>query len=128
MTPEEAWSGRRPVVDYFRIFGCIAYAHVPDEERKKLDDKAEKCFFLSVTEASKAYKLFNPLTKKIVTSMDVVFDEEITWDRNRQWPTQVPFDNDIEDEQILVPCMPEPSSNTTPVAVEISPTAAEVNA
>ncbi|GKU89832.1 hypothetical protein SLEP1_g3918 [Rubroshorea leprosula] len=30
LMPEEAWSGCRPSVDYFRIFGCIAYAHVPD--------------------------------------------------------------------------------------------------
>ncbi|RVW79987.1 Retrovirus-related Pol polyprotein from transposon TNT 1-94 [Vitis vinifera] len=47
MTPEEAWSGRKPTVDHFKIFGCIAYAHVPDEKRKKLDDKGEKCVFSS---------------------------------------------------------------------------------
>ena len=70
MTPEEAWSGCKPAVDHFKIFGCIAYAHVPNEKRKKLDDKGEKC---SVSETSKAYKLFNPLTKKIVTSRDVIF-------------------------------------------------------
>nr|XP_034931745.1 uncharacterized protein LOC118062152 [Populus alba] len=38
MTPEEAWSGQKPSVDHFKVFGCIAYAHVPDEKRKKLDD------------------------------------------------------------------------------------------
>jgi len=43
MTLEEAWSGRKPSVEHFRIFRCIAYAHVPDEKRKKLDDKGEKC-------------------------------------------------------------------------------------
>ncbi|KAL0398210.1 UNVERIFIED_CONTAM: Retrovirus-related Pol polyprotein from transposon RE1 [Sesamum radiatum] len=48
MTPEEAWNGRKPVVNYFKIFGCIAYAHIPDEKRKKLDEKAEKCVFLGV--------------------------------------------------------------------------------
>ena len=26
--PEEAWSGRKPNVKYFRVFGCEAYAHV----------------------------------------------------------------------------------------------------
>ena len=78
MTPKEAWSGRKPVVDHFKIFGCIAYAHIPDEKRKKLDDNGEKYVFLGVSEVSKAYKLFNPLTKKIVTSRDVVFDEENT--------------------------------------------------
>ncbi|RVW73907.1 Retrovirus-related Pol polyprotein from transposon RE2 [Vitis vinifera] len=46
MTPEEAWSGRKPAVDYFRIFGCIAYAHILDEKRRKLDNKREKCIFL----------------------------------------------------------------------------------
>ena len=33
MTLEEAWSGRKPTVDHFRIFGCIAYAHIPDKKR-----------------------------------------------------------------------------------------------
>lgn len=36
MTPEKEWSGRRPAVDHFKIFGCIAYARIPDEKRKKL--------------------------------------------------------------------------------------------
>ena len=42
LTLEEAWSGRKPAVDHFKIFGCIAYAHIPDEKRKKLDDKGER--------------------------------------------------------------------------------------
>ena len=56
MTPEEAWSGRKTAVDYFRIFGCIAYAHILDEKRRKLDNKREKCIFLGVSDKSKAYK------------------------------------------------------------------------
>lgn len=34
MTPEETWSGRKPSVDHFKVFGCIAYAHIPDEKRE----------------------------------------------------------------------------------------------
>ena len=60
-------------------------------------------------------------------SRDVVFDEESTWDWNRQQPTQVLFDNDTEEEQISAPCIPENSSNTTPTAAEISPPEAEFN-
>ena len=78
MTPQEAWSGRKPAVDHFRIFGCIAYAHVPDEKRKKLEDKSLKCVFLGVSGTSKAYKLYDPLTKKVVVSRDVIFDENQT--------------------------------------------------
>ncbi|GKV46281.1 hypothetical protein SLEP1_g53273 [Rubroshorea leprosula] len=70
LTPEEAWNGRRPAIDYFRIFGCIANAHVPDQKRSKLDDKGEKCIFLGVSDQSKAYRLYNPLTKKVIISRD----------------------------------------------------------
>lgn len=99
-TPEEAWSGRRPSVDHLRIFGCIAYAHVPDEKRKKLDDKGEKCVFLGVSEQSKAYKLFNPVTRKIIISRDVVFDEENMW--TEAGSSSIPYipvslDNDAEE-------------------------------
>ena len=39
VTPEEAWSGKRPCISHMRVFGCIAYAKVPDEKRTKLDAK-----------------------------------------------------------------------------------------
>nr|KYP46330.1 Retrovirus-related Pol polyprotein from transposon TNT 1-94 [Cajanus cajan] len=63
-TPEEAWSGRKPSIRHLRIFGCIAYAHVPDQLRKKLDDKGEKCIFIGYNTNSKAYKLYNPVDNK----------------------------------------------------------------
>ena len=34
--PEEAWSGQKQTVTHMRVFGCVAYAHVPDQLRKKL--------------------------------------------------------------------------------------------
>ncbi|TXG69126.1 hypothetical protein EZV62_004061 [Acer yangbiense] len=62
------------------ICGPINPSSNEDEKRKKLNDKGQKYVFLGVSEASKAYKLFNPLTKKIVTSRDVIFYEENTWE------------------------------------------------
>jgi hypothetical protein len=46
MTPEEKYSGRKPDLSHLKVFGCIAYVHVPDELRIKLDPKAEKCVFI----------------------------------------------------------------------------------
>lgn len=83
MTPEEAWSEKKPVVNHFRIFGCIAYAHVPDQRRTKLEDKRVKCIFLGVSDQSKGYKLYNPNTKKIIISCDVIFDEQNFWVENK---------------------------------------------
>ncbi|GMI66347.1 hypothetical protein HRI_000304000 [Hibiscus trionum] len=105
MTPEEAWSGKRPSIEHFRIFGCVAYAHIPDQKRTKLDEKAEKCIFLGVSEQSKAYKLYNPITKKIVISRDVIFDEEQFWfgyENNDQGQILADFDGE-DGEQVQQP-------------------------
>ena len=75
-TPQEAYSGKKPSVLHFRTFGCTCYAHVPDVSRKKLDAKSKKCIFLGYSEESKAYRLYDPEARKILTSRDVVFDEE----------------------------------------------------
>ena len=80
ITPEEAWSGIKPSVSYFRIFGSIGYVHVPDQQRRKLDDKSVKCVLLGVSEESKAYKLYDPIKQKIVISRDVKFVEDAAWD------------------------------------------------
>ncbi|RVW63624.1 Retrovirus-related Pol polyprotein from transposon TNT 1-94 [Vitis vinifera] len=81
--PEEAWSGVKPNVDYFRVFGCIGHVHVPDNKRKKLDDKSFQCVLLGVSEESKAYRLYDPVSKKIVVSRDVVFEEDKCWNWGR---------------------------------------------
>lgn len=55
ITPEEAWSGLKPSVQKFRVFGCISHVHVPDVKRTKLDDKSSICVLLGYSEESKAY-------------------------------------------------------------------------
>ena len=39
MTPKEAWSKRRPYIEYMGVFICITYGMVPIEKRIKLDAK-----------------------------------------------------------------------------------------
>ena len=41
------------------------------QKRGKLDDKSEKTIFVGYSERSKAYKLYNPITKKSIISRDV---------------------------------------------------------
>ncbi|KAE8671027.1 hypothetical protein F3Y22_tig00112000pilonHSYRG00251 [Hibiscus syriacus] len=38
-TPQETWSGQKPTVSHLKVFGSVAYAHVPDQRRTKLEDK-----------------------------------------------------------------------------------------
>ncbi|GJU72671.1 putative E3 ubiquitin-protein ligase XBAT35 isoform X1 [Tanacetum coccineum] len=66
--PEEAWSGFKPSVAYFKVFGSIAYVHIPDCKRIKLDDKSKKCVFIGVSEESKAYRLYDLVSKNFIVS------------------------------------------------------------
>jgi hypothetical protein len=49
MTLEEKFIGKKPNVSHLRVFGCIAYVHVLDEKKSKLNQKAEKCIFIRYT-------------------------------------------------------------------------------
>lgn len=89
MTPQEAWSGEKPSVEFFRVFGCIAFVHVPEARRTKLENRSVPCVLLGVSEESKAYRLYNPITKKIVISRDVVFEENKEWDWDTSYEQQV---------------------------------------
>ena len=40
-----------------------------------MDNKGEKCIFAGYKDGIKGYKLWNPITRKIVYSQDVVFRE-----------------------------------------------------
>ncbi|XP_047251529.1 uncharacterized protein LOC124886682 [Capsicum annuum] len=65
MTPHEAWSRRKPNIEYFWIFGCITYARIPDSARKKLDDKASSGSIMSKITAE-AIQLLNEISENAV--------------------------------------------------------------
>ena len=77
-TPEEAWCGVKPSVQHLKIFGSLCFKHVPDQLRRKLDDKSQVMIMVGYHLTS-AYKLYDPNNKKIVFSKDVKFDETKCW-------------------------------------------------
>jgi hypothetical protein len=79
MTPEEKFTGKKPDVLHFRVFGCITYMHDPNKKRSKLDPKAKKCIFIGYSSEQKGCKCFNPSTWKLQVSRDVMFDEMVSW-------------------------------------------------
>nr|GEU81061.1 retrovirus-related Pol polyprotein from transposon TNT 1-94 [Tanacetum cinerariifolium] len=79
-TPQEAWNGMKHTVSLLRIFRSIAYVHILSQRRSKLDDRSKKHVFVGYDKQSKGYKLYNPVTRKVVVSRDVDFNEEGSWD------------------------------------------------
>ncbi|PNX65799.1 cysteine-rich receptor-like protein kinase 25-like protein, partial [Trifolium pratense] len=107
MTPEQAWRGTKPSVSFFKVFGCIGYVHVPDVKRKKLDAKGIKCVLLGVSEESKAYKLYDPIQKKIIISRDVVFDENQGWNWEDKNKSKITEDYESIDLEVTEPMVGE---------------------
>ncbi|KAJ9542648.1 hypothetical protein OSB04_029154 [Centaurea solstitialis] len=109
-TPYEAWKGRKPRVSHLRIFGCIAYALVTSPSRSKLDEKSQKCIFVGYSSQSKAYRLYNPMSGKVIISRDVKFNEQETWIWNSPEPGVIEIpDNTAGPPE---PNPPSPSNNT----------------
>ena len=75
-TPYEVWTGRKPSLGHLQIFGCTAYTFIPKEKRTKFDSKTQKTIFVGYCEDSKGYRLYDPLTKKIIKSRNVYFNIE----------------------------------------------------
>ena len=76
-TPYEKFFGKKPAVDHLRVLGCQAKAFTPSELRLKLDPTSEIGWLVGYCENTKGWRVWNPKTRKIVISRDVIFDETI---------------------------------------------------
>ena len=117
--PQEAWTGMNHIVSHFNFFCCVAYAHVPDELRKKLDKKGHKCIFVGYFEDTKAYKLYDIVARKVIISWYVQFVENESWDGtvdiNVKIVSNVDHD-DMADEVVQTPHVCQPVvENSTPM-------------
>ena len=57
------------------MFGCAAYVHIPDGERRKLDKKAQKLRFIGYTETAGNFRVWDETKRKCYIRHGVVFNE-----------------------------------------------------
>lgn len=57
----------------------MAYAKIDSGKLRELDDRSEAAVHLGNEPGSKAYRLYNPTSKRIIVSRDVVFNEKAHW-------------------------------------------------
>ncbi|CAB4028654.1 Hypothetical predicted protein, partial [Paramuricea clavata] len=100
---------------HLRVFGCEAYAHVPKDERKKLDSKARKCILLGYGTETKGYRLYDPNRARVFHSRDVQFNEssqepEVVKVQEPKQNTlvELEFEEPIDVEEPVVNEEPEP--------------------
>jgi transposase InsO family protein len=76
-TPYELWTGRKPNIAHFRVFGCKAYVRIPRPHwGGKLSARADQGIFLGYDDRRKASLIWIQEQKRMVHSRDVVFAED----------------------------------------------------
>ena len=70
----EAWYGRAPAVAHLRVFDCLCFVKELNQVRK-LDDRSRPGMFLGYADGAKAYRVYNPVSRCVLVSRNVVFDE-----------------------------------------------------
>ena len=76
-TPYELWKGRKPNVKYFRIFESTCFILKDRENVEKFDSRSNEGIFLGYSSTSKAYRVYNKRTMKIMETVNVVIDESL---------------------------------------------------
>jgi hypothetical protein len=85
----------------FRVFGCAIFAKVPDKQHRKLSEKAFRGAMVGYPPDAPGYRVYNPETRRITTSVHVVFQEDTPG-----FDTQPSVDSVITDSSADVPQVP----------------------
>lgn len=54
----------------------LIFMLVQKKKKKKLDDKSIKCIFVGCSNKIKGFILYDPITKKVITSHNVIFNKK----------------------------------------------------
>ncbi|GJZ66179.1 retrovirus-related pol polyprotein from transposon TNT 1-94 [Tanacetum coccineum] len=74
-TPYELINGKKPDISFLYVFGALCYPKNDREYIGKLGAKGDIGFFISYSANSCAYRVHNRMTKKIMETINVSFDE-----------------------------------------------------
>ena len=77
-TPYEAWSGLKPEVAHFRIFGSRAWARIPSEKRKALDPQSTEFIFVGYPDGVKGYRLIDISLDRLIIEQSLQFEESVS--------------------------------------------------
>ncbi|GJT12242.1 retrovirus-related pol polyprotein from transposon TNT 1-94 [Tanacetum coccineum] len=96
-TPYELLRGRKPTLDYFRVFRSKCFILNTKHYLTKFVPKSYKGVFLGYSQNSKAYIIFNKHTRKFEESLNMTFDETPPPSN-----TSLLVDDDLEEEEAIM--------------------------
>src|SRR5450755_1321855 len=87
-TPYEKARNEKPDVSHFRVFGSLAYTHVPKEKRTKLMSHTNLGVFVGYTDTTRLVRIYNPASRTVKEYRDVVIDETKRWNDRLKEPNE----------------------------------------
>ncbi|CAI7934559.1 unnamed protein product [Closterium sp. NIES-54] len=123
LVPMEKWSGKKPLVDMLRVFGCMGLVHVPKEKHDKLQVAAVWAVHLGLGRESKGWLMWDPKSNTIFTTRDAKFMEGLmlkVWSERGRSKVTIPLGIDVgTNDQILIPIELSSSSEMTEVSYDL---------
>ncbi|KAJ9557380.1 hypothetical protein OSB04_011994 [Centaurea solstitialis] len=110
-TADEIINGRKPNIDFFRVFGCRCYVLRDYEDLRKFDKKSDEGLFLGYSLTSRTYRVYNTRTRCVIESTQVKFDEKssMTIGKLHLEPGQM---SNADAQPCATSTQPEPFSNS----------------
>ena len=90
-TPHHALFGTPPRYDHLRVFGCACYPNTSATASHKLAPRSTRCVFLGYSPDHKGYRCFDLISRRVLISRHVVFDES-----DFPYSTSTPPDPELE--------------------------------
>lgn len=91
-TPYELWFNKAPALQHLKIFGSLAFVHIPKQFRSKLESKSKKLVMVGYCGYSQNYRLFDIKSRKVTISRDVNFNENVTKHETENISTHIEFE------------------------------------
>ncbi|CAI7769334.1 unnamed protein product [Closterium sp. NIES-53] len=121
--PMEKWSGKKPLVDMLRVFGCMGLVHVPKEKRDKLQAAAVWAVHLGLARGSKGWLMWDPKSNTIFTTRDAKFMEGLMfkeWSERGRSKVTIPLGIEVgTNDPLLIPIELSSSSELTEVSHDL---------
>ncbi|KAK7245636.1 hypothetical protein RIF29_40484 [Crotalaria pallida] len=74
-TPYFRLHHQHPSYEHLHTFGCVCFVHLPNHERHKLSAQSVKCAFMGYSVTHKGFICYDPCSKRLRVSRNVVFYE-----------------------------------------------------
>lgn len=123
ISPFEQLTGKPPPWEHLRVFGSVAFMHIPKSQRTKLGKNSLKTIYLGMAPYGRGHLLADPTTGRTFTSRDVHFDQDLknAYGQGRLAQaangTMVVIDKELDDIQIQSAEQAQHIENNAPIEV-----------